>query len=238
MESRIGKQYRVERVEDLVEDVAGALREPLGPLLGVLRQPFEDLLHRLQGYVRQRDEVVAPDKRIQLGRVEALGVLVVPGEVEDDEEVVVVVVDLRALAPRSDILEVELVERELRIEPGDVSGGRRLDLDPAQPGILDHAHVDVVPRKGGDRDCTMATWTNAWHGVVRQASSATSRIHAAIGRCQADTPPCSRFHRVPPARARPVRGAARLRFKPCGSSSSAREWSGQRSSRPSIERTR
>jgi hypothetical protein len=57
--------------------------------------------------------------------------------VEDDEEVVVVLVDLRALVARVDVLVVERVEVEALLEPRLVDRARALDVDPAQPGRLD-----------------------------------------------------------------------------------------------------
>jgi hypothetical protein len=52
--------------------------------------------------------------------------------VQDDEQVVVVFVDLRALVAREDVLVVERVELEVLLEPGAVDRPGALDVDPAQ----------------------------------------------------------------------------------------------------------
>ena len=64
--------------------------------------------------VRDRDEVVRADEDVELGSVQPLDRLVVDGEVEDDEEIAVllVVVDLRALTLRDDVLDVERMPAE------------------------------------------------------------------------------------------------------------------------------
>ena len=66
---------------------------------------------------RQRDEVVGPDEDVELARVQPADAGVVDGEVEDGEEVAAglvlgVDVDLRPLAPREDVLDVEGVPAE------------------------------------------------------------------------------------------------------------------------------
>ena len=63
--------------------------------------------------------------------------LVEAREVQHDEQVVVVLVDLRALVARADVLVVERVEVEVLLEPRPVDGARALDVDPAQAGRLD-----------------------------------------------------------------------------------------------------
>ena len=87
-----------EVVEDVVEQVAGALREELLAQLLVLLAAAEEPRDRQELDGRQRDEVVRPDEEVELGCVQPLDVLVVDREVEDAEEVVRVVVDLRPLA--------------------------------------------------------------------------------------------------------------------------------------------
>ena len=62
--------------------------------------------------VRERDQESWPDEDVELGRVQPPDGLVVEREVEDDEEVLRVLVDLRPLALREDVLDVELVEAE------------------------------------------------------------------------------------------------------------------------------
>ena len=100
--------------------------------------------------VGERDQVVGPDEDVDLGRVEARDRLVVAREVQDDEQVVVVLVDLRALVARVDVLVVERVEVEALLEPGLVGGTRALDVDPAQPGRLDDLGAGLLGlRRGG-----------------------------------------------------------------------------------------
>ena len=103
-----------EVVEHLVEQAAGALREELVAQPLVLLQPREQARDRQQLDVRDRDEVVGPEEEVELAGVQPLDVLVVRREVEDAEEVAVVdvVVDLRTLALREDVLDVERVPAE------------------------------------------------------------------------------------------------------------------------------
>src|ERR671914_1852861 len=123
----------VERVvDDLVEQVARALREQrLAHLLGGAAA-LEQVLDRRQRRVRQRDQVVGPDEHVELARVEPPDRLVEHREVENDEQVVGVLVDLRPLVARQDVLVVERVELEVLLEPRLVEWARTLDVDPAQ----------------------------------------------------------------------------------------------------------
>jgi hypothetical protein len=56
---------------------------------------------------------------------------------QDDEDVVVVLVELRAVVARVDVLVVEGLELEVGLQPVPIGGPRRLDLDPADTGRLD-----------------------------------------------------------------------------------------------------
>ena len=84
--------------------------------------------------VRDRHDVVVADEEIELRGVQPLHLLVVDREVEDGEEValVLVVVHLRALALRDDVLDVEGVPAEAlgellcRLDVG------RDDVDPGE----------------------------------------------------------------------------------------------------------
>ena len=58
----------------------------------------------------QRDDVVGTDEDVELRRVQPPGLLVEAGELHDEEEVLVVLVDLGPLVVARDVLEVELVE--------------------------------------------------------------------------------------------------------------------------------
>ena len=101
-----------EVVEHVVEEVAGALAEEALAQLFVVDAALEEPSHRQELDVRERDQVSGPDENVQLGRVQPLDVLVVEREVEDREEVVRVLVDLRPLALREDVLDVERVPAE------------------------------------------------------------------------------------------------------------------------------
>ena len=142
-------QHRERRVhavvDDLVEQVAGALGEVLLAQLLVRPAALEQVLDRLQRLVGQRDQVVRPDEEVELGGVEPGDRLVVAREVQDDEQVVVVLVDLRALVAREDVLVVERVELEPLLEPGAVHLPRALDVDPAEAGGLDDLDARVLP---------------------------------------------------------------------------------------------
>ena len=98
---------------------------------------LEQVVDRLQRLVGERDQEVRADEDVDLGRVQARDHLVVAREVQHDEQVVVVLVDLRALVARADVLVVEGVELEALLEPGLLERARALDVDPAQTGRLD-----------------------------------------------------------------------------------------------------
>ncbi len=83
--------------------------------------------------------------------VQAADLLVEHREVEDDEEVVVVDVDLRALVARADVLVVERVELEVLLEPRLVDGPGTLDVDPAQAFALDDLYVRLSAGLSGVR---------------------------------------------------------------------------------------
>ena len=77
--------------------IAGPAGEELVAQLLLLAAALEQVLDRLQRGVRDRDEEVAADEDVELAGVEALLLAVEDREVQDDEEVAVVVVDLRPL---------------------------------------------------------------------------------------------------------------------------------------------
>ena len=119
-------------VDDLVEQVAGALGEQVLAQLVVGAAALEEVLERLDRLVGHRDEEVGADEDVDLGRVEAVDALVVDREVQDDEQVALVLVDLRALVAREDVLVVERVEVEVLFQPRAVGLPRALDVDPAR----------------------------------------------------------------------------------------------------------
>ena len=139
-------------VDDLVEQVAGALGEQALAQLLARPHAVEQVGDRLQVLVGQRDQVVGADEDVDLGGVQARDGLVVAREVQHDEHVVVVLVDLRALVAREDVLVVERVEVEALLEPGLVGRPRALDVDPAQPRRLDDLGAGLLAlRRGRDR---------------------------------------------------------------------------------------
>ena len=90
---------------------------------------------RQQIDVRDHDEVVRAEEEVELAGVQALDVLVVRREMEDAEEVAVidVVVDLRPLALREDVFDVERVPAEALTQRVDRFGiDRRVEVDPGE----------------------------------------------------------------------------------------------------------
>ena len=77
----------------------------------------------------------------------APGFLVETGELDDQEEVVVVDVQLRPLVDAGHVLQVQGMEAEVLGKPGQVGGTRILDVVPAQPARLDHLDPRVVRRR-------------------------------------------------------------------------------------------
>ena len=114
-------QHRERRVDavvdDLVEQVAGALGESCSRQSSRVRQRSKRYSSGCDRLVGQRDDEVGTDEDVELGGVEAAEALVVAREVQDDEQVVVVLVDLRALVAAADVLVVERVEVEVLLQP-------------------------------------------------------------------------------------------------------------------------
>ena len=121
-----------EVVEDVVEQVAGALSEQLLAKLLVVGAAQEEARDGQQLDRRQRDQVVRAEEEVELGRIQALDGLVVDGEVEDGEEIVRVVVDLRALALREDVLDVERMPAEALRERRRLLRVGSVEMDPGQ----------------------------------------------------------------------------------------------------------
>ena len=137
-----------EVVEHLVEEAAGALREELLTERLVALAAREQARDRKELAVRDRDEVVRAEEDVELGRVEPLDRLVVRGEVEDDEEVavLVVVIDLRPLPRRDDVLDVERVPAEALGELGCRLHVGRDDVDPGETASGELADGRLGPR--------------------------------------------------------------------------------------------
>src|SRR6478609_3211349 len=134
----------VEVVEHLVEEAARAAREELVAEVLVLLTAAEEEADRAQLDRGERDEVVRADEGIELPGVETADGRVVDREVEDGEEVTVVAVvvagvdvDLGALAPREDVLDVERVPAEAAGEKLRLSGGRGEEVDPGDAAGLE-----------------------------------------------------------------------------------------------------
>src|SRR5205085_5919625 len=107
---------------------------------------LEEVLDRLERSVRQRDQVVGPDEHVELLGIQAPDLLVENRELQNDEEVVVVLVELRALVARADVLVVERVELEVLLEPGLVDRAGTLDVDPTQTVVLDDLYARLSLR--------------------------------------------------------------------------------------------
>src|SRR5881397_72666 len=138
-------QHRERRVHAAVDDPVEQVARSAGEerLADLLAGPaaLEDVLQRVELLVGQRDDVVRTDEDVELGRVQPPDGLVVLREVQDDEQVVLVLVDLRALVAREDVLVVEGMEVEVLLEPDAVDRPRALDVDPAQAVGLDGLDV-------------------------------------------------------------------------------------------------
>jgi hypothetical protein len=111
--------------------------------------------------------------------------------VQDDEEVVVVLVDLRALVAAVDVLVVERVEVEVLLQPRAVDRARALDVDPAQLAAVLRRELDDLDvgtlglRRACDDPAARPRRTpEAWLGQVghrdfaarRSASSSASEF--------------------------------------------------------------
>ena len=143
-------------VDDLVEQVARTLGEERVAQLLARAAALEQVLERLDRLVGQRDQEVGADEQVQLGGVQPRDRLVVAREVQDAEQVVVVLVDLRALVAREDVLVVERVELEPLLEPGAIDLARPLDVDPAEAGGLDDLDAGLFALRGALGDAARA----------------------------------------------------------------------------------
>ena len=122
-------------VDDLVEEVAGALREGCLAQVILLAVALE---HRGQGRerdARQRDQVVGAHEQVELGGQDPAGLLLEQRELEDDEDVVVVLVELGPVVARVDVLVVERVEVEVapRASRGRPSAATRCGSSGCRP---------------------------------------------------------------------------------------------------------
>ena len=140
-----------EVVEHLVEEAAGSLREQLLTQLLVLLAAIEEARDRKERHVRERDDVVLGEEDVELGRVQPLDRLVVDRKVEDGEEVLRVLVDLRPLPPRENVLDVERVPAEALGELVRGVGIRAVEVDPRQSAGGELERAAFSDRAGRDR---------------------------------------------------------------------------------------
>src|SRR5215211_1882588 len=143
-----GEAVVEEVVEDFVQQPARSLREEL-PTKDVVRlAAAEKPRDRRQLDVRQRYEVVGTDEDVELAGVQPAGRLVEHGKVEDDEEVALlrVVVDLRALALREHVLDVERMPAEPCREALDLVRVQRVEVDPGQAGGVELSSERLLAR--------------------------------------------------------------------------------------------
>ena len=134
---------------------------------------MEEARDREQRDVRERDEVVRAEEDVELGRVQPLDRLVVDGEVEDGEEVLRVLVDLRPLPLREHVLDVERVPAEAL---GELVRGLRVgmvEVDPGQPagGELERDGAQRARRPGPRRSPTASAGCGAGWAYVLSGSS-------------------------------------------------------------------
>ena len=160
-------------VDDLVEQVAGALGEELLADLLVGAAALEQVLDRLQRLVRQRDDEVGADEQVQLARVQAPDLLVEDREVQDDEQVVRVLVDLRPLVAGHDVLEVERVEVEVLGQPGALEADRAPRCESSGcPSCGDLLYVRLSAlRRRGDRGAVRDAHVSCVAVVVERRSA-------------------------------------------------------------------
>ncbi|HEX9349733.1 MAG TPA: hypothetical protein VF877_00510 [Gaiellaceae bacterium] len=93
---------------------------------------MEETSDREQLDRRQRDEVARAEEDVELGRVQPLDGLVVEREVQNGEEVLGILVDLRALALGEDVFDVERMPAEALREVGGRVRIGRVEVNPGQ----------------------------------------------------------------------------------------------------------
>ena len=168
-------------VDDLVEQVARALRERRLAQVRLLAVALEHRGQRRERDVREGDQVVRPHEQVHLRGQDPRGLLLVEREVQDDEDVVVVLVQLRAVVARVDVLEVERVEVEVGLQPVAIGRARRFDVDPADPGRLDDVGRRDLGLEIGRRTRGRAAPTRSRErrqGDVRHAGHRSRRCRA------------------------------------------------------------
>ncbi len=156
----------VEVVEDLVEQPARPAREQVVAQLLVVRDALEEARDGTQLDHREGDDVVGPDKDVELAGVQPADVGVVDGEMKDGKEVgarlgVRVLVDLRPLAPREDVLDVERVPAEAGREAADLLVRRSVEVDPGEAVGVELVRAELARREIDARRRTGPARTDA-----------------------------------------------------------------------------
>ena len=166
----------------MVEQIAGPAEKLLPQLEVVLTAP-EEVGDREELGVGERDQEVLAQEDVELGGVQAADALVVEGEVQDDEEVLGVLVDLRPLPLGEHVLDVELVEAEALGEKRDLERAGPLGVDSGQPvsGELGDARLgplDDVARGAAGSSAPKACERGPCHrySAVRPVASRSTRF--------------------------------------------------------------
>ena len=117
-------------------------------------EPGELLVQRRQRVGVQRHEVLAGDEHLHLSQQLVGVVRRIARAVEHEEHVALVVVELRALAEVQSVLERERVKAEQLVQPLEVLGGGRGQIEPeeviAREVILDRRLIDRGEARDGE----------------------------------------------------------------------------------------
>jgi hypothetical protein len=133
-----------DEIEDRVEDVILAVREHLRGCLAA--QPHRLVGHR--GAVAHRDDVAAADEEMRLAEGDAaVDHLRRAG---DDEQAVAVLLDLRPLMGVARILDGEVVQAELALNPPQELVGRLVQADPHDVAGLFGPRAGILDRNVDD----------------------------------------------------------------------------------------
>src|SRR5512132_1494548 len=125
---RIGDRDVV--VHDLVEDRPDGRGRPKAQEIRTCLQSLPCGGELAAQPMPHRDHVPGAGEEMDLTEVDDLAILVVMRRLEDDEDVLVVVLDLRSLMWVLSVLDGELVEPEQLLQPPQIAGLRLVDPDP------------------------------------------------------------------------------------------------------------
>ena len=171
-------------VDDLVQQAPGALERSRFARLLVAAAALEQVLDGSDRLVGQGDHEVGPHEQVQLGGVQAPDGVVVAREVQDDEQVLVVLIDLRALVARQHVFVVQRMEVEVLLQPGAIDGAGALDVDPAQPDLLDDLGLGLLRRLRARRLRTRERAVRLNRGLGRlgiSTSGVVAHWHSPLG---------------------------------------------------------